>query len=190
MQHSLESQARVWCWPLIPDWGSHSCVAEDSSLLQCYAVLLDEYIMTFRRSVMPSFVWSNKTGTISMQKVKANLHAHSSSGTSQCLSLYLHIPCSLTLQWCWDLNSNYYPGLRSFKLTVCLDAFTSVPRYSAVRPTAREELKVCTVHWTWCCRVNCTPIPAITQKTHPMHIIATPNIPHPILSTPWSTIPT
>lgn len=164
MQQSLEFLARAQCWPLIQDWGSHSSIAEDASLLECYTVLLDECIITFRRSVMPSFLWSSNTRTLSLQKVRANLHILSSSGTYKSLSLHLHISCSLTLQWCWDLNSNYYPGLRGFKFRVCFTGFTNVPGYGAVRPEACEELQVCTEHWAWCWRVNCTPIPAITQK--------------------------
>jgi len=95
------------------------------------------------------------------------------------------IPHSLTLQWCWDLNSNYYPGLRGFKFRVCFNAFTDVPGYSAVRPEASEELQVCTVHWAWCWRVNSTPIPAITQKK-PTQCISLPHLTS--LSLPFYTL--
>jgi hypothetical protein len=60
------------------------------------------------------------------------------SACSFCWGSIHNLHVHFSLHWCWGVNSNHYPGCRSFKFKVSENTRT---QNSAQKPATNEELK-------------------------------------------------
>jgi hypothetical protein len=89
-------------------WNSHKCVAEESSLLTCYALSTSKYLLTFQFIVLPSF-----PGTSSLRTM-----------FFECLDLKVETPLYCVLG-CFTLTMEALPFLETVQLFLSCHGVTS-----------------------------------------------------------------